>query len=179
MKLNLGCGKRNFGEDWEHIDGSKYAHIHSHNIVELPFDNETVDLIYASHVFEYFDREECTEVLEKWKKCLKPGGILRFAVPDFAKYSQLYNAGEITVEQCIGPMYGKWQMTDTHSLYHKTIYDYNSLKQVLESNGFNNIRLWDWRKVEHGSIDDYSQAYIPHMDKEHGTLMSLNIECNK
>jgi hypothetical protein len=24
MKLNIGCGKRNFGNDWIHIDGSNY-----------------------------------------------------------------------------------------------------------------------------------------------------------
>ena len=38
MKLNIGCGKRNFGEDWIHIDGSDYEHIHSHDIVNLPFE---------------------------------------------------------------------------------------------------------------------------------------------
>ena len=36
MKLNIGCGKRNFGESWIHIDGSNYKHIHSHDIVNLP-----------------------------------------------------------------------------------------------------------------------------------------------
>lgn len=25
IKLNIGCGKRNFGEDWIHIDGSNYG----------------------------------------------------------------------------------------------------------------------------------------------------------
>jgi hypothetical protein len=28
-------------------------------------------------------------------------------------------------------------------------------------------------------FDDHSQAYIPHMDKENGTLISLNIETIK
>lgn len=83
MKLNLGCGKRNFGKDWIHIDGSNYEHIHSHDIENLPFEENTVDIIYASHVFEYFDREECVNVLQKWKNVLKPGGILRLAVPNF------------------------------------------------------------------------------------------------
>jgi len=179
LKLNLGCGKRNFGEDWIHIDGSNYSHIHSHNIVDLPFDNETLDLIYASHVFEYFDREECINVLQKWKRCLKLNGILRLAVPNFAMYSKLYNEGKITLDQCLGPLYGKWKMTDTETLYHKTTYDFDSLKKVLEESGFNNVKLWDWSKTQHSAYDDYSQSYIPHMDKENGSLMSLNIECNK
>jgi hypothetical protein len=28
-------------------------------------------------------------------------------------------------------------------------------------------------------FDDHSQAYLPHMDKENGTLISLNIEAVK
>ena len=36
-----------------------------------------------------------------------------------------------------------------------------------------NIRLYDWRDTEH------SQAYIPHMDKENGIFVSLNVECEK
>jgi len=177
MKINLGCGKTNFGDDWIHIDGSNYKHIHSHDIVNLPVHDNTVDLIYASHVFEYFDRTECYDVLKKWKKCLKSGGILRLAVPNFTKYAELYTAGKITIEQCLGPLFGKWQMCEQNKIYHKTSYDYKSLKNILEEVGFNNVRLWDWSKTEHSQFDDYSQSYIPHMDKTNGVLMSLNVEC--
>ena len=179
MKLNIGCGKRNFGNDWIHIDGSNYDHIHSNDIVNLPFEEESVNLIYASHVFEYFDREEASTVLQTWKKSLKPGGIIRLAVPNFEMYSKLYNEKKITLNQCIGPLYGKWKMTDTQNIYHKTTYDFFSLRQLLQNVGFKNIRIWDWKKVDHGIYDDYSQSYIPHMDKENGQLMSLNIECEK
>ena len=177
MKLNLGCGKRNFGSDWIHIDGSKYEHIHSHDIENLPFEENTVDIIYASHVFEYFDRDHANVVLNKWRKCIKPGGVLRLAVPNFEVYANLYSKDKITLEQCLGPLYGKWKMTETETIYHKTTYDFLSLKKILEKNGFKDVKYWNWKDVEHGNIDDYSQSYIPHMDKENGTLMSLNIEC--
>ena len=179
IKINLGCGKRNFGDDWIHIDGSKYSHIYSHDIVNLPFDDNSVDLIYASHVFEYFDREEAVDVLKKWHKKLKKGGVLRLAVPDFKAFSTLYLNGILSLDNFLGPLYGKWKMTEKETIYHKTVYDYKSLKNLLESNNFLDIKLWNWRDVEHGKYDDYSQAYIPHMEKENGTLVSLNIECNK
>jgi predicted SAM-dependent methyltransferase len=63
VKLNLGCGWRNFGEDWDHIDGGDYAHVKSHNVTKLPYVDDSVDLIYNSHIFEYFDREEGLKVL--------------------------------------------------------------------------------------------------------------------
>jgi len=177
IKLNIGCGSRNFGDEWVHIDGSDYEHIHSHDIVNLPFEENSVDIIYASHVFEYFDREECNEVLKKWASYLKPDGILRLAVPNFEQYASLYASGKITIEQCLGPLFGKWQMCEQNKIYHKTSYDYKSLKNILEEVGFNNVRLWDWSKTEHSQFDDYSQSYIPHMDKTNGVLMSLNVEC--
>ena len=59
------------------------------------------------------------------------------------------------------------------------MYDFADLKKVLESAGFTNVHRYDWRTTIHREYDDYSQAYIPHMDKEHGTLISLNVEAVK
>lgn len=178
IKLHLGCGKRNFGSDWIHIDGSSYDHIKYHNILKLPFDDNSVDLIYASHVLEYFDREEVINVLNEWKRVLKPKGILRLAVPNFEAMVNLYSAGH-KLEKFLGPIFGKWKMTESETIYHKTVYDPENLEKVLQNVGFNNIKLWDWKNTEHSQIDDYSQAYIPHMDKKHGTLISLNMEATK
>ena len=179
MKLHIGCGEKNFGDDWIHIDGSNYEHIKYHNITKFDFEDNTVDIIYTSHVFEYFDRDECKDVLKEWRRVLKPNGILRLAVPDFEVCSRLYNNKIYDLDRFVSMFYGKWKINNELTVYHKTIYDFNSLKKVLENGGFKNIRLWDWKKVEHGKFDDYSQAYLPHMDKENGILISLNVECDK
>ena len=68
---------------------------------------------------------------------------------------------------------------EKENLYHKTVYDFESLKTLLKSIGFKNIRHYEWRKTIHKDYDDFSQAYIPHMDKESGMLISLNVECKK
>ena len=67
IKLNLGCGWRNFGPDWEHIDGGSYPHLKSRDIFNLPYEDESVSLVYSSHVIEYFDREEVAPLLKRWK----------------------------------------------------------------------------------------------------------------
>jgi hypothetical protein len=56
------------------------------------------------------------------------------------------------------------------------IFDEDLLRSELLATGFRRIRRWDWKETEHADIDDYSQAYLPHMDKTNGTLVSLNLE---
>ena len=179
IKINLGCGWRNFGDDWYHIDGGDYKHLDSHDIFNIPFENNTVDVIYASHVIEYFNRQEIIPILKKWKNKLKPGGKLRLAVPDFEAMVKLYLHKGYDVESFLGPLYGKMPMGD-EIIYHKTVYDFKSLKKILLNIGFNNINRYDWRDYDiHIKNDDHSQSYLPKMDKEKGTLISLNLETTK
>jgi hypothetical protein len=63
--------------------------------------------------------------------------------------------------------------------YHKMIFDEDFLRRELLAVGFREVRRWDWRNTEHNGIDDYSQAYLPHLEKEKGKLMSLNLEAIK
>jgi len=58
-------------------------------------------------------------------------------------------------------------------------YKDKSLEKLLNEIGFSSIKRYDWRNTEHANIDDHSQAYYPHMDKENGLLISLNIEAHK
>ena len=178
IKINIGCGWRDFGKDWIHIDGGDYSHLDSNDIVKLSYEDNSVDLIYASHVIEYFDRKEVKDVLKEWVRVLKPGGTLRLAVPNFSEMAILYSEGLLELDNILGPLYGKMSMGD-ETIYHKTTYDFNSLKSLLEDLGMKDIKKYDWEKTEHAEFDDHSQAYIPHMDKENGTLISLNMECTK
>ena len=180
VKLHLGCWKR-YIPGFIHVDLCDLPHIdYKHDVDSLPmFRDRTADLIYASHVFEYFDRQEAVSVLKEYRRVLKVGGILRVAVPDFEALIEVYRrTGELS--RILGPLYGRMiinQETDTQrTLYHKTVYDFHSLKAVLEANGFRSVRRYDWRNTMHKDYDDFSQAYFPHMDKERGLLTSLNVE---
>lgn len=183
IKLHLGCGER-FLKGCIHVDFCEFDHIdHKHDIRTLPmFEDDSVELIYASHSLEYFNRAEALDVLAEWKRVLKPGGTIRLAVPDFEALIQVYQQSH-NIDNILGPIFGQWSpnKNDT-SIYHKTVYDYNSLKAVLETAGFSNVTKWDWHQVfvdDWEGYDDFSQAYFPHMDKENGLLISLNVEATK
>lgn len=176
IKLHLGCGERDFGSEWTHIDGGDFSHLHSHDITKLPFEDESVNVIYASHVIEYFDRDEIIPILLEWKRTLVKGGILRIAVPDFEQMAWSYCMDDYSLKNFLGPIYGKMQMGDK-TIYHKTCYDLYDLSIVLDNCGFQNVHKYNWRTTEHSDIDDHSQAYIPKMNKNTGKLISLNVEC--
>jgi predicted SAM-dependent methyltransferase len=180
IKLHLGCGKRDFGKDWVHIDGEHLPHVLHNDVTKLPFQTGTVDLIYASHLLSYFNRKEALFVLVEWNRALKPGGVLRLAVPDFEAMARIYTMApdSYPIESFLGPIYGQMPLGNT-TIYHKTAYDYRSLSVLLEESGFKHVGLYDWRHTEHAHIDDHSQAYVPHMDKERGNLISLNVEAVK
>jgi len=179
-KLHLGCGPVHIrGSDWVHIDLEPHDHVdHVHTVRHLPMiKDDAADLVYASHVLEYFDLAEAALVLHEWKRVLRPGGTLRLAVPDLEALLNVY-AQTGSVAMIIGPLYGKRRM-NTGTAYHKMVYDFPALSFLLRSVGFRAIRLWDWRETEHSHVDDGSQAYYPHMDKENGLLLSLNVEATK
>ena len=178
VKINMGCGWRNFGKDWIHIDGGDYNHLDYYDITKLNFEDNCIDLIYASHVIEYFDRDEVIELLKEWKRVLVDKGTLRIAVPDFFQISKLYSDKKYPLDNFVGPLYGKMKMKE-QLIYHKTVYDFISLKRLLSDIEFKKIHQFDWRETEHSIYDDHSQAYLPHMDKDSGVLISLNVECIK
>ena len=178
IKINIGCGWRNFGEDWVHIDGGDYDHLDSKDVTKLDYEDNSVDLVYASHLLEYFDRDEARYILKEWIRVLKIGGILRLAVPNFEEMASLYMECNYPLEKFLGPLYGRMPMSN-ETIYHKTTYDFKSLKSLLENLNMKDIKKYNWEQTEHSKFDDHSQAYIPHMDKENGTLISLNLECTK
>lgn len=173
MKLHIGCGTRYF-EGWTNLDIiPNIADIVDDATVLNKIPDGSCEIIYAAHVLEHFGRNEVLSILKLWKRKLKKGGILRLSVPDFEKIIAMYQRSWGLDSQLLGYITGGQR--DQHD-YHKMIFDEKSLIHYLHQAGFSMVRHWDWKTVEHGKYDDYSQAYLPHMDKDRGTMMSLNIE---
>lgn len=179
VRLHLGCGPR-YIPGFLHVDAQAHPHVDLvADVARLEMiPDASADLIYAAHVLEHFGRWEFRAVLAEWRRVLKPGGLLRLAVPDFAACATLYY--EHGLSDGLNGLMGLICGGQRDSMdYHKMIFDEPFLRHELLGLGFRNIRRWDWRATDHAEVDDYSQCYLPHLDKEQGTLMSLNVEAER
>lgn len=172
MKLHLGCGSKLL-KNYVNVDIRSELNCDViDNVKELSkFEKNSAEEIYACHVLEHFNRFEYKEVLSRWFEILKPNGVLKLSVPDIGAVVNQYNNG-VPLKKLMGFLYGGQTYPQN---FHYIGFDFNTLKEDMEDVGFNDIMLWDWRKTNHNEVDDYSQSYLPHMDKENGVLMSLNI----
>ena len=176
MKLNVGCGNRKI-HGFVNIDLNPSC---EPDVVascgSIPSEYHYADLIYACHVLEHYPRMQIPDLLSHWYACLTSGGVLRIAVPDFESIFELYQQDPKSLKDLQGFLYGGQK---TEYDYHHVAFNFYTLQALLNEAGFRGISRYDWRTTEHFYVDDYSQSYLPHMDKINGKLMSLNVEATK
>jgi predicted SAM-dependent methyltransferase len=114
VKLNLGCGSvRPVG--WINTDSSLNASFQKIPVIgkmitryfnpviynssnfkymnlnkKWHFSNNSVDIVYASHLFEHLSLKSADLFLNESRRCLKTGGVIRIVVPDLYKIAKKY-----------------------------------------------------------------------------------------
>jgi predicted SAM-dependent methyltransferase len=177
MKLHVGCGSR-FLPGYIHVDCD--ASLHAHIDVQCTLDDlrrhfqpHSVEEIYACHVLEHVSRHSISKVFDIFFSLLVPGGLLRIAVPDIEAVARLYLTQKVPLYPTL---YGLiWGGQKNQWDAHTCGFDFATLSQFLVNAGFEDVARYDWRTFLPGDYDDFSKCYIPHMDVENGTLVSLNV----
>lgn len=185
MKLHIGCGKRKI-HGWVNLDlePSNNPDIVDDAGTLNEINGESVDVIYASHILEHLDRKNVLEALKRWHEVLKVNGKIMISVPDmeavFAHYFYWKNL------KLLYGFLGGGQKNKTD--YHFSHFDFTTLKELLESVGFKDVKLYDRWETDVAFIDDYSAAFYGkitfpgwvkadgNMSFANGKLMSLNVE---
>jgi len=154
MKLYIGdkSSKKNLSKEYTHIKVESAEDISV--ILKLPFDNESVDHIYACHILHYFSKEEALAILKEWKRVVKKGNSIRVCVPDFWRLTTIYpNSIKVSdIERHI-------ELSKC-----KSIHDFLSLQCILVSAGFYAVKRYD------SMLEDKSNNLIGYAN------VSLNVE---
>lgn len=108
---------------------------------------DSLDEIRASHVLEHFSHRDIIDVLKDWASKLRPGGVLKVAVPDFRKIVSAYLAGSsVPVQGYI--MGGHTDADDRHGC----IFDQDALTDALAAAGLERIAPWDGDGLDTASL---------------------------
>jgi predicted SAM-dependent methyltransferase len=120
------------------------------------FPDNSVDLIYASHVIEHLSVADAKRAIAEWYRVLKRNGVLRLAVPDFGMMVRMY-MDYVGLDIILGPLMGG---QDYEQNYHKSVFDEAYLSKLMTEAGFRNVEHWDPRAVSwHGFEDASSKRY--------------------
>lgn len=103
------------------------------DIRSLPYEDSSVDAIYASHVLEHIPRGDTRNAVKEWARVLKPGGWIRVAVPDINYAAQLLvdnPEDHDKIELAWAHIYNT--QTDEALAYHYFGFNEFSLKKLFE-----------------------------------------------
>jgi len=116
--LNLGCGER-FHAAWANLDlRPADASVQAWDLqADLPFPEESFDLVYHSHVLEHFSKGDGLRLLERCRRVLRRGGTIRVVVPDLERIVQLYLS---SLEKCVA---GNQQAAEPYDWAMLEMYD--------------------------------------------------------
>lgn len=124
------------------------------------FEDGSIDEAYCSHMLEHLRRDKIERTLIEWHRILKPGGILKIAVPDTIVLMGLYIGG-IHLEFCHDHLFCN---------AHVGQYPWRWWYKMLEKTGFKNI----------SRVDQFFREFL---DSSHANIegipYSLNIQCEK
>jgi SAM-dependent methyltransferase len=131
VKINLGCGRFAM-TGYDNRDRGL-----GHEAYPLPDADNSADEIRASHILEHFPCGQIQSVLADWVRVLKPGGMLKIAVPNFDWIARKYLEGaEENIQGYI--MGGQSDGND----YHHVIFDKLCLKEEMKRAGLVDIQNW-------------------------------------
>ena len=127
--LNLGCGKHySIQQEWVNVDFiSAGEGVIAHNLLNgIPFASNSFDLVYHSHVLEHFSKIDGEKMIAECFRVLKPGGVLRIAIPNLEvivkKYIQLLDDGIKNPQDEIIRMNYDWILLE---MYDQTLRNYS------------------------------------------------------
>ena len=151
--LNLGCGdnivdgyinadffygykfwkKRLFKKEWQ-LD------------LRYPLDcqNDVFDGVYTEHALEHLTPCQVKNLLRELYRVMKDQAVIRITVPDIQKYVNFYNGSRDSVnveefdKRFDSGCSAIHNVTQNH--IHLSVWDYEELKNCLETAGFSNVR---------------------------------------
>lgn len=167
VRLNLGSGFAPVA-DWTNVDllGAP-VDLPWHLARGLPFPDGSVDAVYSEHLFEHLPLEAARRLMAASVRVLRPGGVVRVAVPDAGLLLRSYAGTDDEGWALSQPTRMQAVMSLFYEHGHRTMYDAELLVAIVASAGAGDVRAMAFRESRLG-------AAVP--DSEHRRDGTLYVE---
>lgn len=141
------------------------------NATAILHRDDEVDVVYSSHMLEHLDRASAARFLAEAHRVLRPGGVLRVAVPDLALLIERYNADgdadELVASSLLAPeptptLRARLKYLVLGNRNHAWMYDAKSLVALVEAAGFERVArvpAGETRIADPGALDLSERAH--------------------
>src|SRR5512136_2781781 len=142
--LNIGCGPK-YIDGMVNVDGNIFRRkdIWLDVTLGLPFADNSIRGIYASHIVEHFRVGEVRRLFGDFHKALQPGGTLRIVVPslEYAVNAFLSNESSRFPDwpdkfTSIGGRFNNFLLCANQ---HRSMFDFTFLQELLNEAGFKSV----------------------------------------
>lgn len=137
-KLNIGSGT-DIREDYLNVDHRAVEGVDVvADVHKLPFKQESLSEIFASHLAEHFIERDLKKILKYWYSLLKRKGSIRLIVPNIEDMAKRYASGDdVTWEQLRAVALGGQDYASDYHFNHFSVESMRGLiKEVLPEADF-------------------------------------------
>ena len=116
----------------------------------IPLPDQSVEVLYTSHMVEHLDRTAVRRFLREARRVLAPNGIIRIVIPDLRKLVDQYTAegnADVFMERAFLTLPRSRHLLDrlkhlvVGDRHHLWMYDGPSMCRLLSATGFREPRL--------------------------------------
>ena len=152
--VNIGCGTK-YVHGMVNIDGNIFRKkdVWLDVTLGLPFDDNSLRGVYASHVIEHFDDTSVRRLISELYRVLKPGGALRLIVPSLEYAIDAYvkeNADTLPdwprTYDSAGGRFNNFMLCQNQ---HFMMFDFGLLEELLSAAGFSQVSRSSAQSSEH------------------------------
>jgi predicted SAM-dependent methyltransferase len=151
IRLEIGSGPKKGTNGWVTVDTTRNCDLRWDLRDGIPFPDNSVSMIYSSHVFEHIPYQGIIALMKECHRVLKKGGVFSICVPNARPYILDYAENRDSFWNAL-PAFYEPALTHNSPIdkinyiaymdgEHKYLFDEKNLVSIIASVGFKDVKM--------------------------------------